>query len=54
MKKRLQRIYANLTLAAKIRCSYFILLIPIVLFLVFCFYNLWAGNREYENMINPR
>lgn len=52
MKKRLQRIYANLTLAAKIRCSYFILLIPIVLFLVFCFYNLWAGNREYENMIN--
>lgn len=52
MKKRLKRIYGNLTLAAKIRCSYFILLIPIVLFLVFCFYNLWAGNREYENMIN--
>ena len=52
MKKRLKRIYDNLTLAAKIRCSYFILLIPIVLFLVFCFYNLWAGNRKYEDMIN--
>lgn len=52
MKKRLKQIYNNLTLAAKIRCSYLILLIPIILFLVFCFYNLWAGNRRYEDMIN--
>ena len=23
-----------------------------ILFLIFCFYNLYAGNRQYEDMIN--
>lgn len=52
MKKRLKQLYNNSTLAAKIRYSYLVLLIPTILFFVFCFYNLWAGNRSYENMIN--
>lgn len=52
MKERLERWYDNSTLAKKIRFSYLFLLMPIVLFLVFCFYNLWTNNRKYESMIN--
>ncbi len=52
MKEKLKRIYNDATLDVKIRYSYILLLAPIVLFLIFCFYNLWAGNRSYENMIN--
>lgn len=52
MKDKLRRIYNNLSLTAKIRYSYFTILIPIVLFLFFCFYNLWNSNRKYEDMIN--
>ncbi|MGN1146371.1 MAG: sensor histidine kinase, partial [Acetatifactor sp.] len=26
--------------------------VPIVLFLLFCFYNLWAVNRNYEDMVH--
>lgn len=37
---------------AKIRYSYLCLLVPFVLFLIFCFYNLWNNNRRYEDMIN--
>lgn len=52
MRERISRIYHNSPLAAKIRYSYMILLIPFVLLLIFCFYNLWAGNSRYEEMIN--
>lgn len=52
MKEKLRQIYNYSTLATKIRYSYLILLIPIVLFLIFCFYNLWVVNRNYEDMIN--
>lgn len=52
MRERLKRIYNDSNLETKIRYSYLVLLIPIVLFLIFCFYNLWMGNRSYENMIN--
>lgn len=52
MKESLKKIYNDSTFASKIRYSYLILLAPIVLFLIFCFYNLWSGNRNYENMIN--
>ncbi len=52
MKKRMRQLYNKSTLAAKIRYSYLVLLVPIVLFLIFCFYNLWANNRKYEDMIN--
>ncbi len=52
MKERLRRFYNNSTLATKIRYSYLILLVPIVLFLIFCFYNLWDMNRNYEDMVN--
>lgn len=52
MKERLKQLYNHSTLASKIRYSYFLLLVPIVLLLIFCFYNLWTGNQNYENMIN--
>ena len=52
MREKIHRIYRQSTLATKIRYSYLLLLVPIVLFLVFCFYNLWTVNRNYENMIN--
>lgn len=52
MRSKLKSLYYNLNLATKIRYSYLLLLVPIVLFLIFCFYNLWAGNRRYEDMIN--
>lgn len=52
MIEKVKRIYANATLATKIRYSYIVLLMPIVIFLVFCFFNLWNGNQKYEAMIN--
>lgn len=52
MKERLKQLYNHSTLTSKIRYSYFLLLVPIVLLLIFCFYNLWTGNQNYENMIN--
>lgn len=52
MREKLRRIYSNATFTAKIRYSYILLLVPMVVFLIFCFYNLWAGNREYSHMIN--
>ncbi len=51
MKERIKRIYRNSTLATKIRYSYMALTIPVILFLLVCFYNLWAVNRNYEDMV---
>lgn len=44
--------YINSSLTTKIRYSYILILIPVVFFLVFSFYQLWDGNRSYEEMIN--
>jgi len=52
VKERLRKIYRKSTLATKIRYSYIALLIPFVLFLVYCIYNWWSSNKMYENMIN--
>lgn len=52
MMDKLRRIYRKSSLATKIRYSYFVLLVPFLLFLIFCLYNLWAVNTSYENMIN--
>lgn len=52
MKEKIRHLYQNSTLAAKIRYSYLILLVPIALFTIVCFYNLWVVNRSYEDMIH--
>lgn len=52
MSRRLRQFYNQPTFAAKIRSSYLLLLVPIVLFPLVSFYNLWSANRNYEDMIN--
>lgn len=52
MRERVRRLYEDSDLAAKIRYSYLVLVVPLVLFLIFCLYNLWSSNRKYEDMIN--
>ena len=52
MKKIMRRLYNETTLATKIRYSYIMLLVPVTLFLIFCFYHMWNGNQEYGDMIN--
>ena len=52
MKNKIKELYEHSTLVAKIRYSYLCLLVPFVLFLIFCFYNLWNNNRRYEDMVN--
>lgn len=52
MKKKLKQLYDNSTLATKIRYSYFLLLVPVLAFSIFCFYNLWIVNRNYEDMLD--
>ncbi len=52
MREKIRQIYDRSTLTAKIRYSYILLLVPIVGFLCFCFYNLWNGNQEYGKMVN--
>lgn len=52
MIKKLRHIYRNSTLSVKIRYSYFVLLVPIVIFVIFCFFNMWNSNRKYEDMLD--
>jgi len=52
MRKKLKQLYDNSTLATKIRYSYFLLLVPVLAFSIFCFYNLWIVNRNYEDMLD--
>lgn len=52
MRNKWKRLFANLTIATKIRYSYLLLLVPVVLFLIFSFYHLWVSNHNYESMLN--
>ncbi|MBP3579142.1 MAG: sensor histidine kinase [Lachnospiraceae bacterium] len=52
MIKKLRKLYHDAALATKIRYSYLMLLVPVTLFVVFCFYNFWNGNRSHEAMIS--
>lgn len=52
MGKRLRQFYNRQTFAMKIRSSYLLLLVPIILFPLVSFYNLWIVNRNYRDMIN--
>ena len=52
MKEKIRVRYRQSSLATKIRFSYFILVVPFLLFLIFSFYNLWVVNNNYENMLN--
>ncbi|MBO5302728.1 MAG: histidine kinase [Lachnospiraceae bacterium] len=52
MREKIRQIYNDSSLATKIRYTYMVLVIPFLVFLVFCFYNLWNVNHSYEAMIN--
>lgn len=52
MKEKIKAAYDRSPLATKIRYSYLLLLVPVVLFLIFCFVNMWTSNQRYEDMIN--
>lgn len=52
MRQRLQKLYENATLTSKIRYSYFLLLVPVVIFVIFCFFNMWSSNRKYTEMLD--
>ena len=52
MKETLRQIYNRSTLATKIRYSYMIMMVPMIIFPIICFYSLWTINRHYEDMIN--
>ena len=52
MINKIRNIYNRSTLATKIRYSYFLLLVPMFVFLAFCIYHLWDSGRNYEDMIN--
>ena len=52
MRKAISHYYNSKTLAAKIRISYFILLIPVIFLLIFSYYNMWIGNQNYDSMID--
>ena len=43
--------YHHASLASKIRLSYFILLIPVMFFVLYCIYNIWNSNRQYSAMV---
>ena len=50
--KKIREWYSGSSLAAKIRFSYLILLLPVMIFLIIALYNMWDSNRHYEEMIN--
>ncbi|MBQ9766139.1 MAG: sensor histidine kinase [Lachnospiraceae bacterium] len=52
MKEKLRRLYISSTLTDKIRYSYFVLLVPIVILVIFCFYNMWNNNSKYTEMLD--
>lgn len=52
MRDKLKSIYKKSALDTKIRYSYFLLVIPMALFLIFCFYAMWSSNMKHEDMIN--
>lgn len=52
MIKKFRKLYHDAALATKIRYSYLMLLVPVTLFVIFCFYNFWNGNRSHEDMIS--
>lgn len=52
MLKRWHESYRNSDLATKIRYSYLVMVIPMVLFAVFCILGMRQGNRQYKDMVN--
>lgn len=50
--RRIENIYNKASLATKIRYSYIAILIPLALFIIYAFINMWSMNRKYFEMID--
>lgn len=52
MMNTLRRKYTNTSLATKIRISYLLLVIPLVLLIIGCFYMMQRSSQKYNDMIS--
>lgn len=52
MKNKLRELYTSTSLATKIMYSYMVILLPIFVLVLFCFWNLWTGNKRYSSMLD--
>lgn len=51
MIAKLIKRYRKSNIATKIRYSYLLILIPMILFIVFCVYSINEGNKRYDDMV---
>ena len=51
MLERIRQFYRDSRLEVKIRYLSLILLFPMCILFVYCFFNLWIGNKNFENML---
>ncbi len=52
IKRRINYIMNSKSLNYKIRLSYLLLTVPLVVLIIFAFYNMFLSNIQYESMIN--
>ena len=52
MRNRIPHRFRDTTLAARIRISYLLLLIPVFMLVFYSFYIFWTGNRQYDAVLD--
>lgn len=52
MKNRLKDMFVNTSLSKKIRISYLLLVIPLVILLLFCIFTMRRSRAQYSDLIN--
>lgn len=52
IKNRIRNMYNEATLATKIRYSYLVILIPLVVLVIIAIVNMWSINSKYSEMID--
>ena len=50
--KKIREYYSNTSLSTKIRISYLLLAVPLVLLIVVCFLMMQRSSRKYSEMIS--
>lgn len=50
--EKLKRWHHHASLATKIRMSYLVLLVPVMLLVLYCIFNIWSSNRQYSSLIH--
>ena len=52
IRQKIRSIYNNAPLATKIRYSYIVILIPLLMFIIFALASLWSMNKNYSRMLD--